>query len=197
MKVSTYWDFVNTNDFLQDELEGYNKPVRAKYRELLKELGVPNMLEVGCGPGVDYLGAVKTNPDIRYTGVDLTKQMIEHCQQHYPGGTFMQASIFQLPFANDSFELVYCKDVLNHLDDWKSGFAELLRVSGKYVLVNFFYGLGSVTINLKKQENGYLNHFFDWNEMMTTLVSFPHNSIKIYTLACIPNEETLVLFQKP
>lgn len=50
--MSTYGDFVKTDPFLQDEQEGYNKPVRRKYRELLKELDIQNMLEIGCGRGI-------------------------------------------------------------------------------------------------------------------------------------------------
>lgn len=183
---------------MQTEFQGYDKPVRKKYREILKDLRVESMLEVGCGSGVDYLGAKKTNPSIKYTGVDFTSGLIDYCRKTYQEGSFLQANIYELPFQSEMFDLVYCKDVLNHLDNWRNGFSELLRVSKKYVLVNFFDGLGSTTHKAKFMRNGYIDNFYDWNEVMTTLVSFNPESLTTYTIKCPPNnsEETMILFIK-
>lgn len=175
--------------------EGYDKPIRQLYRSLLSMLNVQQMLEVGCGPGVDHVGAVNTNPNIDYTGMDITQQMVEHCMRNYPQGRFLQGDINRIPFADNSFEFVYCKDVLNHLDDWAAGFSELYRVSQRYVLVNFFYGLGKTTFNQKEVLDGYMNHFFDWNEVMTTLTSFNPIAITSYPRVCY-HEEVLILLQK-
>ena len=54
MDITGYWGRVDPGEFLQTEQEGYDKPVRKLYRELLRLHGVKKMLEVGCGPGVDY-----------------------------------------------------------------------------------------------------------------------------------------------
>lgn len=159
-------------------------------------LNVQRMLEVGCGPGVDYAGAVNTNPAIDYTGIDITPQMVEHCSSTYPNGRFLQGDITRLPFENATFPFVYCKDVLNHLDDWEAGFSELYRVSQRFVLVNFFYGLGSTTFNQKEVLDGYMNNFFDWNALMTKLYAYQPVSITIYPRLC-HYEEVLILIQKP
>lgn len=194
--ITSYWSRVNPGEFLQSPGEGYDKPVRQLYRSLLSILNVQRMLEVGCGPGVDHLGAVSTNPQIDYTGVDITAQMVEHCSRTYPEGRFLQGDINRLPFEDNQFPFVYCKDVLNHLDDWKAGFSELYRVSSSYVLVNFFYGLGTTTFNLKEHQDGHLNHFFDWNEVMTTLSAYQPVAITSYPRTCTV-EEVSILIQKP
>jgi SAM-dependent methyltransferase len=194
--VNNYWEHVNPNEFLQTSNEGYHKPVRQLYRALLTSLRISDMLEVGCGPGVDYAGAVNTRAGIRYTGVDMTPNMVNYCKLKYPHGNFVQGDIHKLPFPDNRFQLVYCKDVLNHLDDWGAGISELYRVSSKYVLVNFFYGLGSRTFKGKEQHDGFLNHWVDWNEVMTKLVSFKPVAINVYPLDCNPNEETMILLQK-
>jgi ubiquinone/menaquinone biosynthesis C-methylase UbiE len=193
-----FWDQVNPGDFLQGEIEGYDKPVRQLYRTILSRLSVDDMLEVGCGPGVDYIGAAVTCPEIRYTGVDYTEQMIEHCRASFPKGTFLQGNIFDLPFQDGEFSLVYCKDVLNHLDNWAAAFQELVRVSNRYVLVNFFDGLGATTKSIRTEcEGGYIDHFYDWNEVMTTLTALRPASMTIHTVVCPPNgEETMILFEK-
>jgi len=195
MDITGYWAKVNPKEFLQSAQEGYDKPIRQLYRELLKLLEVNRMLEVGCGPGVDYYGARKTRPGIDYTGVDITPQMIEHCQRTYPDGRFVLGDILRLPFADNSFPFVYCKDVLNHLEDWKKGFAELHRVSSGYVLVNFFYGLGTKTVSRKEVHNGYINHYYDWNEVMTKLAGFKPHALIVYPRQ-MGLEETMILFQK-
>ncbi len=195
MDLTAYWGRVNPGEFLQTQQEGYDKPIRQLYRQLLGLLGVTRMLEVGCGPGVDYLGARNTVPGIDYTGVDITPQMIAHCTQLYPEGQFMLADIYQLPFADNSFPLVYCKDVLNHLEDWERGFSELHRVSSGYVLVNFFYGLGTTTFARREVHDGHINHYYDWNEVMAKLSGFKPLALIVYPRVC-EFEETMVLFQK-
>jgi ubiquinone/menaquinone biosynthesis C-methylase UbiE len=195
--MTTYWDHVQPDSFLQNEIEGYHKPVRQQYRSILSKLEVSTMLEVGCGPGVDYVGAVSTKPSIQYTGVDYTNQLVDYCREKYPTASFLQGDIHSLPFPKSSFGLVYCKDVLNHLDDWVSAFKELHRVSSKYVLVNFFKGLGSTTMKLRIQGEGYIDNYYDWNEVMTNLTAFQPSSLTVYTVTCPPNgEETLILFEK-
>lgn len=196
VRVNNYWEHVDPSQFLQTANEGYNKPVRQLYRSLLDQLQINRMLEVGCGPGVDFTGAINTRPGIDYTGVDMTPNMINYCKAQYPQGTFIKGDIHQLPFSANEFELVYCKDVLNHLDDWYAGMSELYRVSSKFVLVNFFYGLGSVTVKGKERHDGYINNWVDWNEVMTKLVALRPVAINVYPLDCYPNEETMILFQK-
>ncbi|MCY9694372.1 class I SAM-dependent methyltransferase [Paenibacillus alginolyticus] len=194
--MMTYWDNVNPDDFLQTDEEGYNKSIRKLYRDLIGSLQIQSILEVGCGPGVDYVGAVQTRPGIDYTGVDITPQMIEHCQRLYPYGKFVLADIYSLPFANNNFELVYCKDVLNHLEEWEKGFEELYRVSNKYILVNFFYGLGSTTMKEKQDHGTHVNNWYDWNEVMTKLVACHPLSLVVFPRVCNSFEETLILLQK-
>ena len=194
--MENYWEHVNPDEFLQTPDEGYYKPVRQLYRALLSNLQINTMLEVGCGPGVDYVGAVNTRPGISYTGVDMTSNMVNYCTAKYPQGRFLQGDIHQLPFEKGQFELVYCKDVLNHLDDWGAGISELYRVSAKYVLVNFFNGLGTTTLKGKEQHDGFINHWVDWNEVMTKLVSFKPVALNVYPLDCKLNEETMILLQK-
>ncbi|MEF2965736.1 class I SAM-dependent methyltransferase [Paenibacillus sp. M1] len=187
---------MHPGDFLQSPEEGYDKAVRQLYRALLSMLNVQNMLEVGCGPGVDYAGAMNTNPNIDYTGLDITPQMIDYCRRNYPEGRFLQGDIHRLPFADNAFQFVYCKDVLNHLDDWKAGFSELYRVSQRFVLVNFFSGLGANSFNQKELRDGYMINFFDWNEVMSEIYSYNPLAITCYPRDSY-QEEVSILIQKP
>ncbi len=47
----------------------------------------------------------------------------------------MRADICSMPFADDSFDLVYGWEVLHHIEDPKVAVAEMARISRRYVLV--------------------------------------------------------------
>ncbi len=88
------------------------------------------VLEVGCGLGTDAeqfarYGAI-------YTGVDLTETSVEMCRRRFDiqglPGTFEVADAEQLPFSNDSFDLVYSHGVIHHTPDTEIAVGEIRRV---------------------------------------------------------------------
>ena len=81
-----------------------------------------NVLDVGCWDGI-----LRRFMPERYVGVDI-------------GGTpdiTIDLEQGRLPFDANQFETVVCLDVLEHLDNTHAVFAELLRVSSRYVIVTF------------------------------------------------------------
>lgn len=83
-----------------------------------------SVLDVGCDtcllrdmlpPGSSYVGIdISGNPDIH---LDLEK-------------------VKSLPFEDNAFDVVVCTDVLEHLDNLHSVFAELVRVSKRYLVIS-------------------------------------------------------------
>jgi ubiquinone/menaquinone biosynthesis C-methylase UbiE len=57
------------------------------------------------------------------------------------GIDFTSGSIYDLPFADGTFELVLCTDLLEHLDDPKRAMHELVRVSKRWVLISVPYNI--------------------------------------------------------
>ena len=84
-----------------------------------------SILDVGCGTGVnaDQLAAKGHH----VTGVDISKVAIEKfTSEGRPG---IQCDIAQgAPFPDDTFDLVFASDVIEHLADTESFLAELFRV---------------------------------------------------------------------
>jgi SAM-dependent methyltransferase len=108
---------------LVDYVDFYERADRAKYifDKFQKYFG-RKILDVGCDKAVlktlikniEYVGIdISGNPDVR---VDLEKTE-------------------RLPFEDSSFDCVICSDVLEHLDNLHLIFSELLRVSGRYVII--------------------------------------------------------------
>lgn len=92
------------------------------------------MLDAGCGSGRNlsiFAGKVR-----QIVGIDFSSHMLERAQarvagEHLSNVTLRQASVTELPFADDSFEKVLCLSVLQYLDDdgCRAAFREMFRVS--------------------------------------------------------------------
>ena len=80
------------------------------------------VLDVGCDTTTlrDMLPAGSS-----YTGIDIGGN---------PDITLNLEEIERLPFDGKAFDTVVCTDVLKHLDNLHAVFAELVRVSNRYVI---------------------------------------------------------------
>ncbi|MCD6404591.1 MAG: class I SAM-dependent methyltransferase, partial [Planctomycetes bacterium] len=97
--------------------------------ETLIPTGVESILDAGCGDGflTDSLPA-----HLRVVGLDFSEVALSHVRREK-----VLASISEMPFPNDSFDLVMANDVLEHMppDAYRSALKEILRISARYVLI--------------------------------------------------------------
>ena len=94
------------------------------------------VLEVGCGEGF-VLGYLRSRlPGYPYQGVDFDAAALTDAAQRNPGIPLSVADITALPFADRSFRMVLCLEVLEHLADPVAGLAELGRVADGPLLVS-------------------------------------------------------------
>lgn len=85
-----------------------------------------DVLDVGCGPGLDALALATYGLSVR--AIDLSP---EHVRLASEGGIDAQvAPVQQLPFPDDSFDAIWCMSVLMHLPDpdLDAALAEMARV---------------------------------------------------------------------
>jgi len=94
------------------------------------EFAGARLLEVGCGMGTDLLQFARGGAKV--TGVDLTPRSIEISRRHLDvygyQGEFAITDAEKLPFANDSFDVVYSNGVLHHTPDTAGAIREIHRV---------------------------------------------------------------------
>jgi ubiquinone/menaquinone biosynthesis C-methylase UbiE len=97
-----------------------------KYIELPQS---PQILEVGCGNGyfTYYLKDFG-----RTIGVDYARTMLSL----NPCSDLIQASAFQLPFADNEFDLSFCSNLLHHMTEPVAAIKEMKRVSKRYVAIS-------------------------------------------------------------
>ena len=93
------------------------------------------VLEVGCGEGrlADHLLRRGGPRPERFLACDLEDARSPDID---PMIEFELASIYDLPHDDDSFDLVICCEVLEHLEEPAQGLAELARVSSGKVLIS-------------------------------------------------------------
>ncbi|WP_455198542.1 class I SAM-dependent methyltransferase, partial [Kaarinaea lacus] len=102
------------------------------------------ILDVGCAAG-HYLRSLKNalTVDFSYTGVDATAYYIELAKKAFkddPKADFKVGDIFNLPFEDNSKDVVMCNNVFLHLPSIKKPLSELCRVARRFVLVRSMVG---------------------------------------------------------
>lgn len=126
--------------FDDDDPSVYNM-CRKDYPDVMAEVAretFSDLLDAGCGTGA-MLGMFQRDyPDKNYTGVDLSEKMIEIAKKkHMEGIHFVAGDCEELPFADDSFDVVTCSMSFHHYPNPQKFFMSLRRVlrpGGRLVL---------------------------------------------------------------
>jgi SAM-dependent methyltransferase len=103
---------------------------------------VRTVLEVGCGTG-HWLARYAGPPDVaaparQYVGVDLSAGMLAQARVAVSQVPLVRGRAEALPFADASFDRIYCVNALHHFSDRGIFFAEarrLLRTGGALLTV--------------------------------------------------------------
>ena len=108
-------------------------------RDLLARVPVgraDRLLEVGCGEGGNLM--LMETGATGAVGVDYSCAKVRWASRHVGRGRFACADGRQLPFRNEMFDVILCRDVLHHVEDKKAVVNELVRVcraSGRIVII--------------------------------------------------------------
>jgi SAM-dependent methyltransferase len=127
------------------------------------------VLEVGCGDASFTQELAKYSPEV--TAIDISSAQIEENKSRFGGITFLQHDVAEkFPFADNSFNAIWCSEVLEHLFDPAFALREMHRVmkpGGKLL----------VTVPYHGRFKNVLIALFKWDEHFVP--SNPH--IRFYT----------------
>lgn len=141
-EIQKFWNkkpcgtFGNIPDILN--IEYFEKIRNRRYRlepfifEIAKFKDWENkkVLEIGCGIGMDGLEFAKNGAN--YTGIDLSDKSIKVCKEHFKlfnqTGEIINTDVNNLPFDDNTFDLVYSFGVLHHNSSMQKGIDEVFRV---------------------------------------------------------------------
>lgn len=97
--------------------------------------GVESVLDAGCGEGMVLSFLEKDLKDKKVYAVDFDAEEVESAKINLPHVACAKGDIYNLAFADKSFDLVMCTEVLEHLERPQDALKELRRVSKKYCLI--------------------------------------------------------------
>lgn len=87
------------------------------------------VLDLGCGNGRLY--QLLEKKQVHYTGFDQSEGLIKKAQEKFPEQTFVVGEMTELPFEDESFDVIYSIAAFHHLPTWelrKKALGEMYRV---------------------------------------------------------------------
>ena len=189
------WEF--DNRLYQKHLELY---LDKMYRCLVST-GARQVLDAGCGEGIVYRAMRERGWTGEWTGFDYSEEAIVFARQASPEAEWRQASAYEIPFAANSFELIFSSQVLEHLPDPQTPLKEYARVARRYLLLSVplepvFRTLTRISVMTKLgQDPGHVNFWtpaafrrfvkqagelsaWDWTTIyQIALVEIPHSVV--------------------
>ncbi len=104
--------------------------------KVTRPLQINSVLDVGCGEGFTLARLKKEHIGKVHEGIEIDHSAIELGRKLYPKISIKEGDIYKLPYRNNTFDLVIATEVLEHLENPKKAYRELLRVSKRYVLLS-------------------------------------------------------------
>jgi ubiquinone/menaquinone biosynthesis C-methylase UbiE len=163
--------------------EWWDKNVKSRYNEFVSWLGdnqnltrqwikefsvnnnVKSLLDTACGPCIDY--EVFNGTGIKYTGIDSTQILVEMAKMR--GIDVWLGNIENLPFDDKSFDMVYGRHILEHLEYYEKAIEEAVRCSKLYVAYTFFLGHSDFD-EIKTVEEGTYANLYDLRKMQNFIM---------------------------
>ena len=95
-----------------------------------------SMLDVGCGEGRHIFGIMQEYPMMKCVGLDMDDDSLKKAEEGYSyfesisevGAEFIKGSAYSLPFPDNTFDLIVCSEVLEHLHEYHDAVIEINRV---------------------------------------------------------------------
>lgn len=132
---ASYFNLVSSDYYRRYEEQspgGYAFRVRKQRLLELMDGCSGRVLDVGCGPGVLVPDLLDRGFEV--WGVDAAPKMIEECHRNFqdvPQARFSVGNAVKMEFPADSFDVVICAGVIDHIRDYERVVTELLRVLRK------------------------------------------------------------------
>ena len=129
---------IQTTNFLKFKTD--NLLMRFLFKRFFNTLGrlvigtdYNSVLDAGCGEGETIYRLEKVLPD-QVEGFDCNPECIDYISQRFPQFKFTLQNIYELPYADYDFDLVFCCEVLEHLKFPEKALLELKRISRKALI---------------------------------------------------------------
>jgi len=132
IQISANKKYVSRNPISQLLVNRFNQ----KIRNIILGLEFSNIVDIGCGEGVVLRMLEKEVYNRNCIGIDIDSNNIKLSKKNVPFCKFKVGNIYNLPFNKNSFEVVMCLEVLEHLYKPEEALSALYELSSKYVIIS-------------------------------------------------------------
>jgi ubiquinone/menaquinone biosynthesis C-methylase UbiE len=101
----------------------------------LKDLDLKTVLDAGCGEGFILWELKKRGLGGYFEGIDYSKDAVDMGSHLFPSLIFSRGDIYNLPHKDNSFDLILCSEVMEHVEQPEKALDEIVRVARKYCLL--------------------------------------------------------------
>ena len=180
------------DDFFTARVDGYDEHMRQFVEEdsefyaftasLLPGAENAEVLDLGCGTGLELEAYFALNPAAKVTGIDLTEAMLNALKEKFSGKniTTVCGSYFDVPFGEEVYDAAVSVESLHHFSEEEklplyTKLCKALKPGGRFVLTDFFCDTDDQEgffrrelIRIRKEENLPDGVFYHYDTPMTT-----------------------------
>ncbi len=143
-------------------------PVYEKVAELIRDLGVRQVVEIGCNVGQQALFLKRSGFAGEFVGIDSNLNAVKVAQQNLADAdnyTFEEGNLRWLDIRGYSKECVISKDVIEHLESYDL-LRNMLEIARKYVIIaSFIPWFRREPSRIVKTGEGYYMNTYNLNEI--------------------------------
>lgn len=132
-------DYIGRNTFSNDQMDEFYTSQfgvsrSAMNQNFLADIQVDSVLEAGCNIG-NQLSMLQSQGKTQLYGIEINEKAVEFAKTHTQKMNIVQGSIFDMPFRDGFFDMVFTSGVLIHIHpkDIEQAMREIYRVSKKYI----------------------------------------------------------------
>lgn len=185
-------------DFFTERVEQYdahmlaNVPACAEaYREMAQLIPKKchELLDLGCGTGLELAEVFNLYPDIHVTGIDLTQAMLDKLKQKYADKqiNLICGRYFDVDFGKDTFDCVISFQTMHHFSHEKkiglyNKIQSCLKKTGMYIECDYM-------VEAQEDEDFY----YAENQRIRKEMNIPENAFYHYDTPCTVHNQIEVL----
>lgn len=137
LDLEEIWDQVPP-DYYQKSVEDnflqrmwHSRKLKTVVNLIGKKNNPKNILDVGCASGWFLSELAFRYPKTKHVGVDAYKKAIDYGKKRYKNLKLICADAHSLPFPKESFDVIICTEVLEHVENPQKVLKEIKRVLSK------------------------------------------------------------------
>ena len=179
------------DNFFEARVDGYDEHMKTTIEgastfyeytaSLLPKNADSNVLDLGCGTGLELEQYFLFNPHVRVTGIDLTQGMLDALKAKFPDKTLtlICGSYFDEPFGESKFDAAVSVESLHHFTKEEKiplykKLQAVLKTGGYFILTDYFADTNEQEnffrqelLRIRKEENLADDVFYHYDTPLT------------------------------